>query len=320
MGESARPRARARRFPGCAATPAPGHSKWRGRKRCQASDPSLTATPPRGESRAGAATVERGWRGRHVPRAPHLVSDQRPECRPGHCSAVHSAKLPGERPACLPAHREGLAPGPSLVGWRTSAVGRCRTERRIPPDRHDWRRPPDCLLHAGSHREQRALRRGRGRRPAEATRRSGESIPMLKVREIMTPNVYTLAPETTLRNAVSLFTERHVGGAPVVTGGRVVGGAEAEDQVEASPPEPDLLGEHTVSDAMSRRVCRISPDADVSEAADYMKRAGIHRMFVMEGERLVGIVTTMDIARAVAEHKLYVRRFVFERRRARPSA
>jgi CBS domain-containing protein len=51
-----------------------------------------------------------------------------------------------------------------------------------------------------------------------------------------------------------------------------------------------------------------------------MKRAGIHRMFVMEGERLVGIVTTMDIARAVAEHKLYVRRFVFERRRARPSA
>ena len=200
---------------------------------------------------------------------------------------------------------------------------------------------------------------------------------MLKVREIMTPNVYTLAPETTLRNAVSLFTERHVGGAPVVTGGRVVGavsmtdildlqadgvaeprdcdtqieqgnaaddelsswsgdddppasyfaklwrdvsGAEAEDQVEASPPELDLLGEHTVSDAMSRRVCRISPDADVSEAADYMKRAGIHRMFVMEGERLVGIVTTMDIARAVAEHKLYVRRFVFERRRARPSA
>jgi CBS domain-containing protein len=36
----------------------------------------------------------------------------------------------------------------------------------------------------------------------------------------------------------------------------------------------------------------------------------------MDGESLLGIVTTMDLARAVADHQLTARRYVFERGRA----
>jgi len=72
-----------------------------------------------------------------------------------------------------------------------------------------------------------------------------------------------------------------------------------------------VLQEHTVSEAMNRSVCSLPPDADVPRAAEYMQRNGIHRVLVMDGDRLLGIVTTSDIARAVADHQLSERRFIF---------
>lgn len=193
---------------------------------------------------------------------------------------------------------------------------------------------------------------------------------MLKLRDIMTREVLTLSPETTLRDAVAALAAHHMSGAPVVTGARVVGvvsmtdlldfeastlpvpgerteqaefGAALEEapewEGENEPPgtfftelwtdvgadvserfatersaEWDLLGEHTVSEVMNRRVHAMSPDASVDAAADEMRRAGIHRILVMDGTSLLGIVTTADITRAVADHELVVRRYVFDRR------
>lgn len=190
---------------------------------------------------------------------------------------------------------------------------------------------------------------------------------MLRLRDIMTRDVLTLSPETTLRDAVDLLATRHVGGAPVVAGAHVVGvvsmsdlldfqasaspvtsdhtepvewgdgeeqreewddesepsgtffsglwtepGADADTRFDTSPAvERDLLEEHTVSEVMERRVRALRPDAPVETAAEVMARAGIHRVLVMEGEELRGIVTTMDVTRAVADHRLEVRRFVF---------
>jgi CBS domain-containing protein len=76
-------------------------------------------------------------------------------------------------------------------------------------------------------------------------------------------------------------------------------------------PEWNVLDEHTVEEAMTPAVHSLPPDAEVSGAADYMQRYGIHRLLVMEGDELQGIVTTTDLARAAAEHKLPERRFVF---------
>ena len=43
-----------------------------------------------------------------------------------------------------------------------------------------------------------------------------------------------------------------------------------------------------------------------------MREHAIHRVLVMEQDRLRGIVTTSDIAAAVADHKLTTRTYVFE--------
>ena len=73
----------------------------------------------------------------------------------------------------------------------------------------------------------------------------------------------------------------------------------------------DLLDGHVVREVMSRAVCTLPDTLDVSAAAQRMLAAGVQRALVTcEGE-LIGILTTTDILRAVAESRLAVRQLVF---------
>lgn len=73
----------------------------------------------------------------------------------------------------------------------------------------------------------------------------------------------------------------------------------------------DVLSEHTVHEAMTHVVFSLPPDAAVETAADYMRRAEIHRLLVLDAGRLRGIVSALDIAKAVADHRLTRRTYVF---------
>ena len=186
---------------------------------------------------------------------------------------------------------------------------------------------------------------------------------MLRLRDIMTRDVLTVRPESTVREAMELLATRHVSGAPVVSGDKVVGVISSSDLLSfaahgaagaiehqqgpngssdsdgwdgdtAPGPffqriwlrgEDGLLSEgrvtapavdfdtKTVSHVMTRRVRSMPPDTAVSWAADCMRCERIHRVLVMENDRLLGIVSVSDIARAVAEHRLTARRYVFPR-------
>lgn len=190
---------------------------------------------------------------------------------------------------------------------------------------------------------------------------------MLRLRDIMTTDVLTVAPETSVREAMELLGRHHVSGAPVIAGGLLVGvvtatdlmtfasslagvptvrdGAEGApwngdadvDADDAEPagmffteywddagadtveresalasPEWNTLEEHTVSEAMTRGpLCTLASDADARQAAELMSTLGIHRVLVVDHGRLVGIVSSLDFARAVARHRLTERTYVF---------
>lgn len=77
-------------------------------------------------------------------------------------------------------------------------------------------------------------------------------------------------------------------------------------------PEWNVLEEHTVSEAMTRNpVFTLSPNSSVEEAAEFMQRTGVHRVLVSDNGELAGIVSSMDLARAIAEHKLTSRTYTF---------
>jgi len=75
--------------------------------------------------------------------------------------------------------------------------------------------------------------------------------------------------------------------------------SEADDRSKET-----ILDRYTVEDLMTRTLCALPPDADVREAAEYMLRAAVHRILLLEDEKLVGIVTTTDMVQAVARHGL----------------
>lgn len=142
---------------------------------------------------------------------------------------------------------------------------------------------------------------------------------MLKLRDIMTTPVVSATPEMTLREAMALLSDRHISGAPVVTGEKVVGVFSSTDllayiaELDAAQPSVSFrrrqtpLEELTVSEVMTRGVKSLPPDCPADLAAAFMQRARIHRVLVMEDEQLLGIVTTTDLARAIAEHRVTTR-------------
>ena len=77
--------------------------------------------------------------------------------------------------------------------------------------------------------------------------------------------------------------------------------------------EWNALAEHVVAEAMNHAVFALPPDTPVEHAAEYMRGQGVHRVLVMKGEKLVGIVSTSDIVDAVADHKLTAHTYVFGR-------
>ena len=66
---------------------------------------------------------------------------------------------------------------------------------------------------------------------------------------------------------------------------------------------------------MTRSLWALPPDESVESAAELMRRNSIHRVLVMEGDQLAGIVSASDISGAVADHKLTARTYVFNRAR-----
>lgn len=93
--------------------------------------------------------------------------------------------------------------------------------------------------------------------------------------------------------------------------------AMAEDTMRAilgARATSSVLADGTVSDVMTRSpVVTVAPTAPVREVAEFMRERGIHRVLVTDGPKLLGIITTMDIARAVAEGRLATNTYVFNR-------
>jgi CBS domain-containing protein len=124
---------------------------------------------------------------------------------------------------------------------------------------------------------------------------------MLTIRDIMTPDPFTLDFEASAGEAAWALTRRHIGGAPVIDGeGNVVGMISKSDLVDPEPAEW-LDGEGTVGDRMAPRLFALYADDPALAAARMMAQRAVHRVIVLDGDsRVVGIVTTMDVVRALA--------------------
>jgi CIC family chloride channel protein len=133
----------------------------------------------------------------------------------------------------------------------------------------------------------------------------------MKVAELMQRKVKTVGGDAMLADAIVSLADWHISGMPVVDGtGKVIGVLSTTDVLTAEAEADDpaarqtLLENTSVRDIMTPRPFTIAPSEDVREAARQMLYADVHRLFVAEGDKVVGIISTTDIVRAVATGKL----------------
>ncbi len=119
---------------------------------------------------------------------------------------------------------------------------------------------------------------------------------MPKVREIMTAEVETAEPDTTLDEIATMMRDGDVGAIPVLEDDELVGIVTDRDIVVRYIAEGKDPAETTVDEVLSEELESASPDMDVEAAADIMSRRQIRRLPVVEENRLVGIVSLGDIA------------------------
>lgn len=129
----------------------------------------------------------------------------------------------------------------------------------------------------------------------------------MKVADIMRTNLQTANPDTSIHEAITTLADAHVLGLPIIDrDGRLVGVLSASDVLDrlaeaADADERERLFRHSVvRDLMTPNPVTIRPDADVKDAAQEMLYLEVHRLFVVDAEKLVGIVSQSDVVRAVA--------------------
>lgn len=145
----------------------------------------------------------------------------------------------------------------------------------------------------------------------------------MRVSEIMTREVLTVSPDTPITQIISVLSGQAISGLPVVEGGRLVGIVSEGDLVMREKPVHmpaavaflgalifvedwkttyEDLRRHvgaTAHDVMTREVITIGPEATTEEAARTMVERDVKRLPVVEGDRLVGIVTRKDLVRSL---------------------
>lgn len=140
------------------------------------------------------------------------------------------------------------------------------------------------------------------------------------VRDVMSTGVLTAKKTDTLHSVVIKMLSRHCGAIPVVEDdGKLIGlvavrdvmiplypqygdyvhdNVHSRDFVEMEEGFPSVL-KKTVGDVMSQNPLTVSPDDPILEAASYMGLKHFRRIPVVEGGKLVGMVSIGDINRGL---------------------
>ncbi|HEY5522057.1 MAG TPA: CBS domain-containing protein [Desulfuromonadaceae bacterium] len=147
---------------------------------------------------------------------------------------------------------------------------------------------------------------------------------MLTVADIMTSNVVSIKGTTTVREMAAIFDTMNIGTLPIVDeAGDLTGIVTASDLVEQDRPlhiptvislfdwiiplggegslqrDLDKITAQTASELASTDIVTVTPSDSVSSVAEIMSSKKLHALPVVEGKKLVGMVSRIDIIRSM---------------------
>jgi CBS domain-containing protein len=128
----------------------------------------------------------------------------------------------------------------------------------------------------------------------------------MKARDVMTSNPTSVRPSDDLRSVLRIMKSDDCGMVPITEGNgdnKVVGVVTDRDIALHLGANDSRPSEVRGSDVMTRDLVSVSPDADIKEVSRKMQEAQVRRVLVTDGSRLVGVISTADLARASAHSR-----------------
>ena len=120
---------------------------------------------------------------------------------------------------------------------------------------------------------------------------------------VMTKEVVSVKETAKMSKAINLMKQHNLGGLPIV---------DEENRVKGIITERDLMrmfrGKLTgtrISDAMTKEVTTITPKTNILEAENTMIKQGFRRLPIVSEDKILGIVTVMDILRFFGSNKVF---------------
>lgn len=129
----------------------------------------------------------------------------------------------------------------------------------------------------------------------------------MRIEDIMRKNLVTVAPSTTIREAHLLLRVNRIRHLPVVDQGRLVGIVSDRDLRDALPShllthdDDELILQKPVSAIMQKQVITAHPLDFIEDAAVLIYEHKIGCLPVMQGNRLVGMITESDLFTSLIE-------------------
>ncbi|GAB4451334.1 MAG: CBS and ACT domain-containing protein [Anaerolineales bacterium] len=126
----------------------------------------------------------------------------------------------------------------------------------------------------------------------------------------MSRPVISVSPETPISDALVMFKKEHIRRAPVMKDGKLVGIVSEKDLLNASPSSATtlsvwemnyLISKVKVKNVMTKKVVTVSRDTPIEEAARIMADKKIGGLPVVDGERVVGMITETDLFKVFLE-------------------
>jgi len=134
----------------------------------------------------------------------------------------------------------------------------------------------------------------------------------MKVNQVMNKKVITCYPHETVSAILNKLKLLKISGMPVVLKGRLVGLISRADIVDYLSMEGDVQAADNnarvdryrtpATEIMVKEVVTVDPSFSVEEAAKKMVEHDINMLPVIDGEKVVGILTRGDIVKALAEY------------------
>lgn len=135
----------------------------------------------------------------------------------------------------------------------------------------------------------------------------------MQVREILRvkgATLFTTTPQQAMADAVAAMAENDVGSLVVMAGGKMVGMLTFREVVAATHRHKAELSKLTVGDVMLKDPVTAQPDMDADDLRRLLIEKRMRYLPVMDGTTLMGVVSFLDVAKAVLEEKQFENRML----------